>query len=84
MENETLKFELRDHIGWLTLNRPEMYNALSWQAMLDLRDFFGSLEDNLDVRVVVMRGEGRHFCVGLDMKDSPGYEGGIFPPELYD
>jgi len=77
MNYETLQFELRDHIGWLTLNRPEQHNALSWQAMLELRDFFGSLEDNLDVRVVVIRGAGRDFCVGLDLKDTPGYEGGM-------
>ena len=77
MNNETLQFELRDHIGWLTLNRPEQHNALSWQAMLDLRDFFGSLEDNLDVRVLVIRGAGRDFCVGLDLKDTPGFEGGM-------
>ena len=77
MNYETLQFELRDHIGWLTLNRPEQHNALSWQAMLELRDFFGSLEDNLDVRVVVIRGAGRDFCVGLDLKDTPGFEGGM-------
>jgi len=46
MVHETLKYEVRDHVGWLTLNRPEQHNALSWQAMLDLRDFFGSLEDD--------------------------------------
>jgi enoyl-CoA hydratase/carnithine racemase len=77
MSYETLQFELRDHIGWLTLNRPEQHNALSWQALLDLRDFFGSLDDNLDVRVVVIRGVGRDFCVGLDLKNTPGFEGGM-------
>jgi len=77
MDYENLKFELRDHIGWLTLNRPEQHNALSWNMMLELRDFFGSLEDNLDVRVVIMRSEGRHFCVGLDLTSTPGFEGGI-------
>jgi len=77
MDYETLQFELRDHIGWLTLNRPEQRNALSWQAMLELRDFFGSLDDNLDVRVVVVRGAGRDFCVGLDLKATPGFEGGM-------
>ena len=77
MNYETLQFEVRDHIGWLTLNRPEQHNALSWQAMLELRDFFGSLDDNLDVRVVVMRGAGRDFCVGLDLKATPGFEGGM-------
>ena len=77
MNYETLQFELRDHIGWLTLNRTEQHNALSWQTMLDLYNFFGSLEDNLDVRVVVIRGAGQDFCVGLDLKDTTFFEGGM-------
>lgn len=77
MDYKTLQFEIRDHVGWLTLNRPEQHNALSWEMMQELRDFFGSLDDNLDVRVVVLRGAGRDFCVGLDLKDTPGFEGGI-------
>jgi enoyl-CoA hydratase/carnithine racemase len=44
--------------------------------MLELRDFFGSLDDNLDVRVVVVRGAGGDFCVGLDLKSTPGFGGG--------
>jgi enoyl-CoA hydratase/carnithine racemase len=74
---KTLQFELRSHVGWLTLNRPQQHNALSWDMMLELRDFFGSLDDNLDVRVVVLRGVGRDFCVGADMKSTPGLQGGM-------
>jgi enoyl-CoA hydratase/carnithine racemase len=73
---KTLQFELRSHVGWLTLNRPQQHNALSWDMMLELRDFFGSLDDNLDVRVVVVRGAGGDFCVGLDLKSTPGFGGG--------
>ena len=81
MGYKTLLFEIRDHVGWLTLNRPEQHNALSWEMMQELRDFFGSLEDNLDVRVVVIRGAGRDFCVGLDLKATPGFEGSIAQQE---
>ena len=77
MHYDTLRFETRDHIGWLTINRPEQHNAVSGQVMLELRDFFGSLDDNLDVTVLVLRGEGRDFCVGLDLKETPGMEGGL-------
>ena len=58
MDYKTLHFDMRGHVGWLTLNRPEQHNALSLDMMLELRDFFGWLEDNLDVRVVVLRGAG--------------------------
>lgn len=72
MAYKTLEFEHRDHIGWLTLNRPERLNALSWEMVKELRDFFGSLEENLDIRVVIVRGAGRAFCSGLDLKESFG------------
>jgi enoyl-CoA hydratase/carnithine racemase len=77
MDYETLQFELRDHVGWLTLNRPEQLNAFTSQMIDEFRDFFGSLEDNLDVRVVVLRGAGKAFCAGLDLTATPGYEGGM-------
>jgi enoyl-CoA hydratase/carnithine racemase len=77
MDYKTLQFDLRGHVGWLTMNRPERRNALSWDMMLELRDFFGSLDDNLDVRVVVLRGAGPDFCAGLDLKSTPGFEGGM-------
>ncbi len=78
MDYKTLKFEERDHIGWLTINRPKSHNAMTLGLILELRDFFGSLDDNLDVRVVVLRGEGQDFCVGMDLKEPPGMEGGGF------
>ena len=77
MDYKTLQFDMRGHVGWLTLNRPKQHNALSLDMMLELRDFFGSLDDNLDVRVVVLRGAGRDFCVGLDLRSTPGFEGGM-------
>ncbi len=77
MDYKTLQFDMRGHVGWLTMNRPEQRNALSWDMFLELHDFFGSLEDNLDVRVVVLRGAGPDFCSGLDLKSTPGLEGGM-------
>ena len=76
MNYETLQFEVRDHIGWLTLNRPASYNALTMTMIEELRDFFGALEDNLDTRVIVIRGAGKSFCAGLDLMEPPGYEDG--------
>lgn len=74
MTYKTLEFECRDHIGWLTLNRPERLNAISWEMVRELRDFFASLEEQLDTRVVIVRGAGRAFCAGLDLKETFGPE----------
>jgi enoyl-CoA hydratase/carnithine racemase len=72
---KSLEFECRDHIGVLTLNRPEKLNALSIEMMGELRDFFGGLEQRLDARVVIVRGAGRAFCAGVDVEDLASHMG---------
>lgn len=69
MQCRTLEFECRDHIGWLTLNRPDRLNALSIEMIRELRQFFSELDQHLEARVVVLRGAGRAFCAGMDVKD---------------
>lgn len=56
-------------VDWLILNRPEALNSLSRRLVAELHHYFDSLQSNYETRVVVMRGAGRMFCAGLDMKD---------------
>jgi len=72
LDYRTLQFEVRDHVGWLTLNRPNQGNALSLEMVQELRQFLAGLEKDLDIRIVVMRGAGKHFCTGLDLMSSFG------------
>lgn len=65
---ETILVEHKGAVDWLTLNRPESLNAINVPMVTELRDYFGSLYENDAVRVVVMRGAGRAFCAGLDIK----------------
>ncbi len=69
-EYETILVEKRGQVDWLTLNRPETLNAINTPMVTELRDYFGRLEENSEARVVVMRGAGRAFCAGLDIKAS--------------
>ena len=69
---ETITIEKRGAVDWLTLNRPESLNAISTQMVTDLRDYFGGLAEDDSVRIVVMRGAGRAFCAGLDIKQADG------------
>ena len=72
MEFETIKWELReDGIGILSLNRPDNLNAMSFQMIEDLHIILDHLMINLDCRVVIIRGEGRMFSAGLDIKEAP-------------
>jgi enoyl-CoA hydratase/carnithine racemase len=67
---ETLAVEREGHLTWLTLNRPDALNALSAAMVDELRDFFWRLPDDRETRVVVVRGAGRAFCAGLDLKEA--------------
>lgn len=72
MEFDTIKFELQENgIGIISLNRPDSLNAMSFQMMEDLHSVMDHLMTNLDCRVVILRGEGRIFCAGLDIKEAP-------------
>ena len=72
MSYETLDLKREGAIAWLTMNRPDALNAMNPALVNDLRDFFSSLPAQQDIRVVVLRGAGRAFCAGLDLKNTGG------------
>lgn len=74
-EYETLSLRREEGVVWCTLNRPESLNAMSPRLVDELRDFLDRLADDRDTRVVVLRGAGRAFCAGLDLKQGAGGEG---------
>jgi enoyl-CoA hydratase len=73
---ETLKVEREGALAWVTLDRPQRLNAMSRQLVTELRDFFGALPEDRQTRVVVLRGAGRAFCAGLDLKESQSEDHG--------
>ena len=65
-----LLYDVQDHIGVVTLNRPEAMNALNYAL-------YGELEDTVrasDARVLIITGAGRVFCAGDDVKQILGGE----------
>jgi len=68
---ETLRIAREGHCTWLTLDRPTALNAMNGTLVRELRDFFWRLPEDTETRVVVMRGAGRAFCAGLDLKEPP-------------
>ncbi len=70
VEYKTIKVQEReDGISIITFNRPNRLNAINFQFVEDLQDYLNTLENNLGIRVVILTGEGRAFCSGLDLKD---------------
>ncbi|HKA53272.1 MAG TPA: enoyl-CoA hydratase/isomerase family protein [Candidatus Binatia bacterium] len=59
----------KDGIATVTMNRPEKRNALNTALLDGLTNIFRQLETNAEVRVVVIRGEGKAFCSGLDLRE---------------
>jgi enoyl-CoA hydratase/carnithine racemase len=72
---ETLDLRREGHCTWLTLNRPEALNAMNGQLVQELRRFLWELPGDTQTRVVVLRGAGRAFCAGLDLKEPAGEVG---------
>jgi len=71
MDFKTIKFELeKNGIGFLTFNRPEKANAISFQMVEDLHSLFDSLMTNLDCRVLIMKAEGNVFNAGQDLSEA--------------
>jgi len=72
MDYKTIKVEPRDQVIWLTLNRPERLNAISHELLMEMIDFFQKMRNDNKTRVVIIRGSGRAFCAGTDLKESRG------------
>lgn len=62
-----LRLDVSDGIATLTLDRPDKLNAWSWEASRQLGKRADEIRFNDDVRVVVVRAEGRAFCAGVDL-----------------
>lgn len=71
---ETLLYEERNGVAFVTLNRPQALNAFDTTMMREMRDLWRSLRVNDDVRCAVLTGSGdRAFCVGIDRKADDTY-----------
>ena len=63
-----LKYEKADGVCTITLNRPEVYNALNDEITFELQAAQKAAKKDTEVRVVVLTGEGKAFCSGQDLK----------------
>ena len=69
---EHFRFECAGGVATVTLDRPGKLNALTFEAYADLRDLLAQLPNRGDVRVLVVRGQGRAFCSGGDVNEIIG------------
>jgi enoyl-CoA hydratase len=79
---ETISFEVADHVARITLNRPEKRNALSALTLQELNQAMLEADDLKQVHVILLSGAGKDFCAGYDLNDS--YGGGADTASAYD
>ncbi|MDV2686090.1 enoyl-CoA hydratase-related protein [Alkalihalophilus lindianensis] len=73
---KTLKVELKNRITTITLNRPDVLNAFNTQMLEELLLTLDQADNDDEVRVIVITGEGRAFCAGADLSAGDGaFEG---------
>jgi len=64
---QTVKYEVKDRVARVTLNRPEVHNAFNDVMINELTQVFKDLNAMAEVRVIVLSGEGKSFCAGADL-----------------
>lgn len=75
MAYETIRIEGDGPVRHIILNRPEVHNAINKQFVADMIAACQELDEIGNLRVVLIRGEGKSFCSGADLKDRPFDEG---------
>ena len=61
--------EVKDHVGFVTLNRPEKYNALSIGMFQGIVAAGQAVMNDRSIRAIVLSGNGKGFCAGLDFEN---------------
>jgi enoyl-CoA hydratase len=71
MDLTTIQFERANGVATITLDRPAQGNAINAELVADLKTVCEYIEDEVDEKVVVIRGAGGQFCAGIDLTDFP-------------
>src|SRR5436305_6570447 len=69
-EYETIAVRKDDGVAWVSLNRPQVRNAINLQMQRELHETWTAFRYDDDVRCVVLSGEGDAFCTGIDRAEA--------------
>ncbi len=71
---ETIEFEVRGHTACVTLNRPDVLNAINDEMIAELATVYADIEQSQDIWTVIITGAGRALCVGADVKKAADHD----------
>ncbi len=83
MSFEAIIYEVKEGVAYITLNRPDVFNAFNDQQSFELQDALKQAERDKEVRVVVLTGAGKAFCSGQDLKAISGSRNRSLSDSLY-
>jgi len=66
----SILFEIKDNVGIIRLNRPEVFNSFNREMAIALQERLDECEDNPEVRAMYITGEGNAFCAGQDLQEA--------------
>jgi enoyl-CoA hydratase/carnithine racemase len=72
MSFNTVIVDQRNHVGFITLNRPEQFNTFSSEMARELNQALVQLDDEKNVRVIIVKGAGKAFSTGIDLSEFSG------------
>jgi enoyl-CoA hydratase/carnithine racemase len=72
MNYETIQVDIAEHIGTITFNRPESLNTFNTALATEFAHALQELEKDDLARVIVVKGKGKAFCAGIDVKELEG------------
>src|SRR5690242_1130497 len=70
MESKFVISRVEQHVGKASLNRPDVLNSFNKAMALELQQALSTFENDPEVRVVLLTGEGRAFCAGQDLAEA--------------
>ena len=73
---ENILYAVDDGIATITLNRPDKLNAYTTEMGDEVYRAFGHARENPEVRAVILTGEGRGFCAGVDLEHLKAHQAG--------
>ena len=69
MSSASILAKIDSGVGWLTLNRPEVFNSFNREMALSLQSHLDQMEADSAVRAIVLTGTGKAFCAGQDLQE---------------
>jgi len=78
----TIELEHRGHTACITLNRPEVLNAINDEMIAEINDAYRALEHDPEVWTIIITGKGRALCTGADVKKADDHNDVVFAPGI--